>query len=75
MRPPPARQLAEAVSAAMTGSGQTDRIELVLRPEELGRVRFELRSEGDRLLVILTAEPPRNHGPAAPPSARVAGRT
>lgn len=56
--PPPARQLAEAVSAAMTGSGQTDRIELVLRPEELGRVRFELRSEGDRLVVTLTADRP-----------------
>lgn len=56
--PPPARQAAEAISAALSTPGGSDRVELVLRPEELGRVRFELRSEGDRLFVTLTADRP-----------------
>lgn len=55
---PPARQAAEAISAALTSPGGSDRVELVLRPEELGRVRFELRSEGDRLFVTMTADRP-----------------
>lgn len=55
---PPARQAAEAISAALSNPGGSDRVELVLRPEELGRVRFELRSEGDRLVVTMTADRP-----------------
>lgn len=55
---PPARQAAEAISAALSAPGHSDSVELVLRPEELGRVRFELRSEGDRLVVTMTADRP-----------------
>ena len=58
--PPPAvaRQITEGLSAALAEPAAGDRIELVLRPEELGRVRFELRGEGDRLMVTLTADRP-----------------
>lgn len=58
--PPPAmaRQITEGLSAALADPAAGDQIELVLRPEELGRVRFELRGEGDRLMVTLTADRP-----------------
>lgn len=52
------RQVAEGLSNALATTPGSDRIELVLSPEELGRVRFELRAEGDNLQVTLTAERP-----------------
>lgn len=52
------RQVAEGLSGALATTPGSDRIELVLSPEELGRVRFELRAEGDSLQVTLTAERP-----------------
>ena len=53
-----ARQVAEGLSTALAAPAAADRIELTLRPEELGRVRFEIRGEGDKLMVTLTADRP-----------------
>lgn len=51
--PPPTRQIAEAVRM---GSGNP--VELVLSPEELGRVVISFQGEGESLRIHLTAERP-----------------
>lgn len=62
--PPPARQMADALR--LTGG---NRVELVLMPEELGRVTISFQGEGDTLRVHLGAERPetldllRRHAP------------
>lgn len=67
--PPPHRQAAEALAthlAQATQTGQTadsgaaaapdGTVEIILQPEELGRVRFELRQDGERVTVQVQAE-------------------
>jgi hypothetical protein len=62
--PPPARQIADALR--LTGGS---RVELVLMPEELGRVTIGFQGEGDTLRVHLAADRPetldllRRHAP------------
>lgn len=62
--PPPARQIADALR--LEGGS---RVELVLTPEELGRVTISFQGEGDSLRVHLAAERPetldllRRHAP------------
>ncbi len=51
--PPVPLQVAQAVTAS--GGAVT---ELTLAPEELGRVRIDLRSDGDRLTMVVSAERP-----------------
>lgn len=53
--PPVARQLAEAIIRSGAEPGQT---ELVLSPEELGRVQFSIRNVDGQLSVIISAERP-----------------
>lgn len=53
--PPVARQLAEAIIRSGPEPGQT---ELVLSPEELGRVQFSIRNVDGQLSVIISAERP-----------------
>jgi hypothetical protein len=48
-------------AVAAFGSGQIEgptRIELVLTPEDLGSLRFEIQPKGDELLITLSAERP-----------------
>ena len=47
---------ARLVTHAMTG--KDSHADLLLNPEELGRLRFSLRHDGDKLMVVLTAERP-----------------
>jgi flagellar hook-length control protein FliK len=51
--PPVSLQVAQAVTAS--GASVT---ELTLNPEELGRVRIDLHSDGDRLTMVVSAERP-----------------
>jgi flagellar hook-length control protein FliK len=55
--PHPAHQVAQAVTAAMR-HGQTGQIDLTLRPQELGQIRFEMTTAGERIHVIVSAERP-----------------
>ncbi|MDR7126827.1 hypothetical protein J2X53_003672 [Pseudorhodobacter sp. 4114] len=65
--PPVAHQVAQSIiqTLKMAGDGP---IALTLRPEELGQLRFEISTTGDRLAVILFVERPeameliRRHG-------------
>ncbi len=64
-----ATQILNAVVQATTVSGPSgDRVEVILSPEELGRVQIDFRSEGGSMRVVLTAERPdtldllRRHG-------------
>jgi|GEM_PF-2248577 len=52
---PPAVHLQIAQAVGTTADGVT---ELRLSPEELGQVRIDLRSDGDRLVVAISAERP-----------------
>jgi flagellar hook-length control protein FliK len=54
--PPPAQQIAGALEQLTTP--RPDRIELVLAPEDLGRLRFDMTQHGESLHVILSAERP-----------------
>lgn len=52
---PPTRQVAEAIIRSGVESGQT---ELVLSPEELGKVQFSIRNVDGQLSVVISAERP-----------------
>lgn len=54
--PPLPQQIAAALAPAATDQPGT--IDLVLRPDELGSLRFEMRPQGDRLHVVISAERP-----------------
>ena len=49
---------AAVIAAIPAASAGTDRVELTLSPEELGRVQMEFRADGDEMRVFLTAERP-----------------
>lgn len=56
-------QTAASVMAAVVGAipaanTPTDRVEVILSPEELGRVQMDFRADGDGMRVFLTAERP-----------------
>lgn len=53
--PHPAQQLVFAVASAVR-QGQTGQIEITLRPEELGQLRFEMTTRGEKIHVIIAAE-------------------
>ncbi|MES2145313.1 MAG: flagellar hook-length control protein FliK, partial [Pseudomonadota bacterium] len=54
-----ARAIIDTVAAAipMAAAGP-DRVEVILSPEELGRVQMDFRADGDNVRVFLTAERP-----------------
>lgn len=75
-----ARHLAATLQeAGATLLGDSHRTELVLSPEELGRVHFEMRRQGEGLSVTLTAERPetldllRRHAPELKAELQAAG--
>ena len=55
--PPPALQVAQAVVSAMN-KGVSGQIELILRPQELGHIRFEMTTSADKIHVVVFAERP-----------------
>lgn len=54
----PGQVVATLVAAAQGVAGTADRVEVLLSPEELGRVQLDFRSESGGMRVILTAERP-----------------
>jgi Flagellar hook-length control protein FliK len=56
--PPPASVAAAVVAAIPPANTPTDRVEVILSPEELGRVQIDFRADGDGMRVFLTAERP-----------------
>jgi Flagellar hook-length control protein FliK len=67
------------LSAAAQSPGQQGQIEVILSPQELGPVRLEFRSDGDKIHVLLATERPetlelmRRHGDALVAELRQAG--
>lgn len=65
--PPPASQLSQAI-VQIIQRGADSPVEVMLRPEELGKVRFDLITTGDKLHITLFVERPeamdliRRHG-------------
>ena len=55
--PPMTHQVAHAVATAVS-QGKSGQIEVAMRPEELGRIRFEMTTTGEKLHVILFVERP-----------------
>ena len=49
---------AAVIAAIPPATAGTDRVEVILSPEELGRVQMEFRAEGNAMRVFLTAERP-----------------
>ncbi|MFN4129193.1 MAG: flagellar hook-length control protein FliK [Paracoccaceae bacterium] len=76
----PPQQLAQSIIHCV-GAGGDGLIELTLKPEELGHVRFDITSTGDRLTVVLFVERPeamdlfRRHGEQLLNELRLAGFT
>jgi hypothetical protein len=73
-------QIAMPLLAAVSQTpGQPGRVEVILSPQELGPVRLEFRTDGDRLQVFLATERPetldlmRRHGDALVAELRQAG--
>jgi Flagellar hook-length control protein FliK len=54
----PASVTAAVVAAIPPANTPTDRVEVILSPEELGRVQMDFRADGDGIRVFLTAERP-----------------
>ena len=54
--PPPVRQVAEAM--LKTATDQPGRIEILLAPDSLGRVHFDMKHEAGGLAITLSAERP-----------------
>ncbi|MGR3465273.1 flagellar hook-length control protein FliK [Limimaricola sp.] len=52
---PVAQQLAQQVAAVITAASE-GRLDLQLDPDELGRVALQMRTEGDRLSLVIAAE-------------------
>jgi hypothetical protein len=53
--PLPVHQVAQAITTAWL-HGSTGQIDIVLRPRELGQIRFEMIANGEKIHVIVSAE-------------------
>jgi Flagellar hook-length control protein FliK len=52
----PAQVIATLIAAAPQTAAGSERVEVILSPEELGHVRMDFRAEGDGMVVFVTAE-------------------
>lgn len=57
LHPPVAQQVAQVVTTALR-QGKTGQIDVLLRPKELGQIRFEMTVVGEKIHVIVSAERP-----------------
>ncbi len=75
----PTQVIAALIAASPPANVTADRVEVILSPEELGKVQMDFRGDGDAMRVFLTAERPetldllRRHGDLLVTELRQAG--